>query len=61
MKIGDKVKFNGKYGFTDDEIHIVTSEPWGVNGKILVRLDDKNGGWLVDGLEVVDVEAYSRS
>lgn len=56
MKIGDKVKFNGKYGMTDNKIHTVTSNEWEVNGRLLVRLDGKNGGWLVDGLEVVSDE-----
>ena len=56
MKIGDKVKFNGKYGFTDGKVYTVTSNPWEVNGKQLVQIDNKNGGWLCDGLEVVTNE-----
>ena len=56
MKIGDKVKFNDKYGFTDGKIHTVTSKTWKVNDKELVLLDGKNGGWLVDALEVVTDE-----
>lgn len=59
IKIGTKVKMiNCLEAEThQDKIWTVRSEPWNLCGTMVVKLEGKAGGFAVDCLEIVEVDA----
>lgn len=58
LKIGDKVKMNGKYYVSEqnkEKIFTVKSEPYEVCGTMSVLLEGFRGCYAADGLEKVEV------
>lgn len=63
LKIGDKVKMNGKYYVSEEnreKVWTVRTEPWMVSGQLVVKLEGKAGGYAVDGLDLVEAVCPDR-
>ena len=57
LKIGEKVKMNGKYRVSDanrEKVFTVRSAPWMLCGELVVKLEGVAGGYAVDGLYLVE-------
>lgn len=57
IKVGSKVKMNGKYRVSEknkDKVFTVASEPWNLCGTVVVKLEGVSGGYALDGLDEVE-------
>ncbi len=60
LKIGDKVKMNGKYYVSEqnkEKVFTINAEPREVCGTLSVWLEGFKGCYAADGLEKVEVSA----